>query len=73
MTILVNEILEEVKDWVPNPIYSHTWDMKYFKLAKTYRIVKAMVGHTLEKQREENRDTLHVIRIFGGNFELCKS
>jgi hypothetical protein len=65
-----NHILEETHDWVTDPFYSRTRDIKYFKVLEKYWIVKAMVGQALEKSMEERRDIMHSIRIFEGKFEL---
>jgi hypothetical protein len=35
LATLNNEIMNEVKDWVTDLVYSRTRDTKYFKLAKT--------------------------------------
>jgi hypothetical protein len=67
-------IVEEVKAWVDDPFYSRTRETKYFKLAETYWIVKAMVVQAVEKTRKENEATLHAVKILEGKFELfCKS
>jgi hypothetical protein len=37
-------IVKKVKPWLDDPYYSRTHETKYFKLAKTYGIVKEMVA-----------------------------
>lgn len=67
-------IIEEVKGWVDDPLYSRTPETKYFKLAETYWIVKVTVAQAVEKTRKVNESTLHKVKILEGKFELfCQS
>jgi hypothetical protein len=44
---LKEEIVQEVKDWVEDPQNTRTRETKYFHLAETYWVVKALVGRPL--------------------------
>jgi hypothetical protein len=68
----VEKILEDINGWVEDPIHSRTWDTKYFKIAETYSLVKTLVSQALEKNKEEQQEILHTIRIFEEKFEsMC--
>jgi hypothetical protein len=45
------QILEEFSEWMEDPIYSRTRDMKYFKIYKMYWLVKNLVARALEKTK----------------------
>jgi hypothetical protein len=59
-----------VKGWVDNPLYSRTWETKYFKLVETYWIVKYMVAKAVEKVEKENETTLQVVKMVEGKVKL---
>jgi hypothetical protein len=68
------DILEQVRGWLHDPLYSCTRETKFFKTMELYWHVKAMVAQTLEKCMVEQTKILHTIEIFQGKFELmCQS
>jgi hypothetical protein len=48
-----DKIMEEIQGWVDDPMYSRTWDTKFFKIVETYWLVKTLVAQALNKNKEE--------------------
>jgi len=64
------EIWEEVRGWLHDPMYSRTQETDFFKTMELYYHVKAMVAQTLEKYMVDQSKILHIIEIFQCKFEL---
>jgi hypothetical protein len=61
---LDDKIMEEFQEWMEDPIHSRTQETKFFKILKSYWLVKTLVAPTLERNKEEQQEFLHTIRIF---------
>jgi hypothetical protein len=61
---------EKHKNLKDDLFYSRIRDTKYFKITKTYLIVKTMVCQALHKTRSEESNILHTIHNLDGKFEL---
>lgn len=46
--------MQEVKNWVKGKKNTRTRETKYFRLVKTYWVVKALVAQGIEKSQKEN-------------------
>jgi N-glycosylase/DNA lyase len=63
------QLLLEVKEWIKDHVYSRTRNTKYFRISKTYWLVKMLVAQDLEKAKEDQQELLHSIKNFEGKFE----
>jgi hypothetical protein len=64
------EIWEEVRGWLHDPLYSCTRETKFFKTMELYWHVKAMVAQHWRNAWWTQNKILYTIEIFQGKFEL---
>ena len=72
-TLSKDQILQEVEGWVKDPVYTRSMSTIFFKLEKTYSLVKTLIVQALGNIRRELSDVLHTIKMFEGKIEsICK-
>jgi hypothetical protein len=62
-----------VREWVEDLAYWRKRDTKYLRIAETYQLVKTLVAQALEKDKEDQQEIVHSLRIFEGKFKAVCS